>query len=116
MAVLDSLQEIKSVLDDILPVALDARDINPPGAYLTATRVQNFYLDGSLDLEAKVYIIAPDIGAADSLALLDTLLLPVIDALVTNGYEISDTSLAETIGLPDGSNGLPAYSLTITTT
>ncbi len=88
--------------------AVDPRNVNPPGAWVTAT---GFDPDIMCELEAgtvvaDVYLVAPDLGtvaAHDALGVMLAPALTVVDAV--GSIEITFLTL------PGGGGPLPAYRI-----
>jgi hypothetical protein len=87
----------------------DQRYLNPPGALVTLSAVNLARLRGS-DVDAIVYLVAPNMGAVDALRVLDPMIGPA--ASVTGAARF------EAFPLPnlDGGDPLPALRATVTLT
>jgi len=85
----------------------DQRTLNPPGA-LVALHAVAFTRLAGLDVEAVVYLVAPNAGTLDALAVLDNMIDPA--ALVTGADRFEAFPLSNL----DGGDPLPALRATIT--
>lgn len=85
----------------------DQRTLNPPGALVALSAVAFRRLAG-LEVEAIVYLVAPNAGAIDALHVLDDLIGPA--------QAVTGADRFEAFPLPtlDGGDPLPALRATIT--
>lgn len=89
--------------------AVDARNVNAPGAWVTCTRISSpAYLCGASDATVDVYLIAPDNGTTAALETLDQLLADALEILDVDG----DIETDHAVTLPNSPAPLPAYRLT----
>jgi hypothetical protein len=86
---------------------VDQRTLNPPGALVALSAVAFTRLAG-FEVEAVVYLVAPNTGTIDALRILDDLIGPA--AAVTGAARL------EAFPLPDlaGGDPLPALRATVT--
>lgn len=113
--IIDKLQHLISALADAdIAAALDPRDVNAPGAWITARKIKEMLFCGDIQITADVYLISRDVGTLQALEVLDQLLQQALEALASWDIEIDATALDEAVALPDGSGPLPAYKITVT--
>lgn len=114
------LVKLNEIVNEALPSTLDPRDIYTPGAWVTATRVDDMMLTmgGSFDLKinADIYIIVADSGIPVVLPKLEELTIKAIQVLAARGVSIDEVTLDEGVVLPNLSGGapLPSYKISVT--
>lgn len=111
------LEKLTAVVDALkgaeVAATLDARDVNPPGAWVAANRVEDMTLCAEPIISANVVLVAPDHGAARATAELDAMLERALPALASVSSSIDDVSLSDTATL-SATAPLPAFVVTVT--
>lgn len=91
--------------------AIDPRDLNPPGAWVTIDQIRDVFLSGPPTVDVAVYLIVADQGQRASLANLSSLL----DQLLASGAVAVDQPIEpQGVTLPSGGSPLPALKLITT--
>ena len=87
----------------------DPNRLNPPCAWITPVSIVGYRLDGDMQVNFDLYLIAPETDISPALTRLDRLLR---DTLPLVGGIVVDSDLATTVTLPGGAV-CPAMKLTI---
>ena len=94
-----------------IPASLDARDVNPPAAWVGGRRADSFYLGGGISsMTAEILLISPAVGGASDVKTLDYMLKRAMDALDVHAIGLDSVEFDATATLPGG-GPLPAYRL-----
>lgn len=96
-----------------VPATCDARDVNPPAAWVAADRVVEETLCLEPLITVNVVLVAPDHGTATALKALDAMLDKAMPALTGVCSSVEDISLSDTATL-SGTGPLPAFTVTVT--
>lgn len=112
---------IKHALDTIttalreggITATYDPPEIHPPGAWISARRLDRNVLIGHTAVVVDIFLIARDVGIPTAIMVLDDLLERALEVADRKVWEIESTALDETVTLPHGGGPLPAYRLTI---
>lgn len=111
------LEKLTTVVDALnaagVPATLDARDVNPPGAWVAAGRVVDMTILLEPIFTVDVVLVAPDHGAATAVEKLDAMLAPALEALASVTSSIEDIDLSTTASL-SSTGPLPAFVVTVT--
>jgi hypothetical protein len=97
-----------------LNAAVDAEDVQVPGAWVTARDLARPTLAGSWEVTVHVWLVTSEATDSEALQVLEQLLdaaLEVIAVDTTNGDTIQ---LAATLVLPHTGTPLPAFQITTT--
>jgi hypothetical protein len=97
-----------------VPAAVDAEDVQVPGAWVTARELGRPTLAGSWEVTVHVWLVTSEATDSEALQVLEQLLdgaLEVIAVDTTNGDTIQ---LAATLVLPHTGTPLPAFQITTT--
>jgi hypothetical protein len=109
-----ALQSVADALTDAgVPASIEPGQVAVPGAWVQARQVDQLRLDGGGNLQASVWLIAPDTGtgpALDTLADLLDVALAVLAVDVGDG-EVIDTG--QGVVLPHTATPLPAFRLAV---
>lgn len=90
-------------------VTTDARDLNPPGVWVSPRVLAHDLLGGGGTVTLDLWLVAPDTGTPQALATLSDLLALVLAAVDPD----ADTDLAQSVTTPNGSGPLPAWRVTL---
>lgn len=109
------IDELEKITSQALPASADIRFINPPAAWIVPMTIRDLVLDYDCCLlEADVYIIAPDVGTTNAHPMLSEQLDKLLEVYGNSDVEVRAVSLANSVTLPNGAGGLPAYRVSVT--
>lgn len=98
-----------------IDATVEPPEVNPPGAWIAARRLDTATLACRWTVVVDVYLIAPDNGIRLALGVLDDLLEHALDALDAADLEVDGTDLDQAVTLPTGGGPLPAYRIGVIT-
>lgn len=84
-------------------------DVNPPGAWVTVTGVRTLTIDGSLELECAVYLIAADTDYARAY----TVLAELYNLAVPAAFTPDGVVVPQGVVMPGSSIPLPALRVPV---
>jgi hypothetical protein len=109
--ILGALEGVAQVLRDAgVRASVDPQNLNPPCAWVSTSKYAVEYLCGEGILTVDIYLITINNGVPQAIKSLQSMLTRALTVLEPEG----DVSLAESVSLASGGDGLPAYKITIT--
>lgn len=115
MTVTDAVTYLVTVMKNAgVDATIDPPKIHPPGAWITARRLQDPNFRLARRVVADCYLIARDNGIPAALDTLDGLLnaaLAAVDA--DHRLELDTVALDEVVTLPHGGGPLPAFRISV---
>lgn len=97
-----------------ITATLNPPKISAPGAWISATRLEQEYLIDAPALVADIYLISRDWGVPAALDTLDDMTERLIAALDNAEIDLIDSALGETVTLPNTPGSpLPSFRFTV---
>ena len=112
------IEKVEAVREAIaaggIPAHLDARDVHPPAAWVSAVRAEDFTMCMEPTVTVDIVLIAGDAGIRHSLTALDEMLDDLLEILSPVVASIESVSLSESATLSGVGSPLPAFIVTVT--
>jgi hypothetical protein len=113
---------IRGALEDLcaalrgqgIPAAVNAEDVQVPGAWVTARDLTPLTLAGGLRITVHVWLVVSDADDATALDSLEQLLEGALEVLTVDPATGDAVQLAATLVLPTMGTPLPAFQITTT--